>query len=52
LGASSLYLGIEFCELEKAIKNIFRSKGADVIEMNIFALKAGRDFATNYVHNH
>ena len=49
LGASSLFLGIEYAELEKAIKNIFRSKGDDIIELNIKALKAGRDFATNYI---
>jgi indolepyruvate ferredoxin oxidoreductase beta subunit len=52
LGASSLFLGIDFAELEKAIKKIFRSKGEDVIAINIKALKAGRDFAANYVKNH
>ena len=49
LGAASLFLGIEYTELEKAIKNIFLSKGDDIIELNIKALKAGRDFATNYI---
>ena len=52
LGAASLFLGIEYTELEKAIKNIFRSKGEDIIGTNIKALKAGRDFATNYINNH
>jgi indolepyruvate ferredoxin oxidoreductase, beta subunit len=52
LGAASLFLGIEYQELEKAIANIFRSKGEEVISTNIKALKAGQEFATNYVKNH
>jgi indolepyruvate ferredoxin oxidoreductase, beta subunit len=49
LGAASLFLGIEFQELEKAITKLFRSKGEEVIAVNIKALKAGREFATNYI---
>ena len=49
LGAASLFLGIEYCELENAIKKLFRSKGEEIIELNTRALKAGQDFATNYI---
>jgi indolepyruvate ferredoxin oxidoreductase, beta subunit len=49
LGAASLFLGIEFQEMEKAVKNLFHSKGDEVINSNIKALKAGREFATNYI---
>jgi indolepyruvate ferredoxin oxidoreductase beta subunit len=52
LGAASLFLGIEYQELEKAIANLFRSKGTEVIEANIRALKAGQEFATKYIKNH
>lgn len=43
LGAAAPYLGIEFEELEKAIKNIFGRKGDDVVNTNIAAIRAGRD---------
>ena len=49
LGAASLFLGIEFNELEKAITKLFRSKGEEVIEANIKALKAGHEFALSYI---
>ena len=49
LGAASLFLGIEYRELEKAVENLFRSKGQDVIDTNINALNAGREFANNYI---
>ncbi len=45
LGAASDHLGISYETLEKAIRSIFRSKGEAVVELNINALKAGRDFA-------
>jgi indolepyruvate ferredoxin oxidoreductase beta subunit len=51
LGAASLFLGIEYRELEKAVKSIFLSKGEEVVEANIKALKTGRDFASNYIKN-
>lgn len=43
LGAAAPYLGIEFEELEKAIKSIFGRKGDDVVNTNIAAIRAGRD---------
>lgn len=48
LGAASEFIGIEFGELEKALQTIFGRKGEDVVNANIKALKAGREFADNY----
>lgn len=45
LGASSPWLGIEYEEIENAVKDIFASKGADIIGQNLKALAAGRQFA-------
>ncbi len=45
LGAASPFLDIEYEALEDAIKAIFKKKGQDVIDANLEALKAGRDFA-------
>jgi indolepyruvate ferredoxin oxidoreductase, beta subunit len=45
LGAASPFLGMEYGKLENAIRFIFRTKGDDIIELNLKALKAGRDLA-------
>lgn len=45
LGAASPYLEISFESLEKAIEQIFARKGDDIIQMNLKALRAGREFA-------
>jgi indolepyruvate ferredoxin oxidoreductase, beta subunit len=45
LGAAAPFLGMEFSKLEDAIRFIFRSKGDDVIELNLKALKAGKEMA-------
>jgi indolepyruvate ferredoxin oxidoreductase, beta subunit len=45
LGAASDHLGIAFETFEKAIHTIFHRKGNSVVELNINALRAGRDFA-------
>jgi indolepyruvate ferredoxin oxidoreductase beta subunit len=45
LGAASPFLDIEFEYLENAIKSIFKRKGQEVIDVNIAALNAGREFA-------
>ena len=44
LGAASPYLDITFEKLQNAIRAIFKSKGDDVVETNLAALQAGRDF--------
>ncbi len=51
LGAASLFLGLEFSELEKAISGLFKSKGEEVVSLNIRALNAGKEFAANYIKN-
>jgi indolepyruvate ferredoxin oxidoreductase beta subunit len=45
LGAASDHLGIAFETFEKAIRTIFNKKGNAIVELNINALRAGRDFA-------
>ena len=45
LGAASPFLGMAYEKIEDAIRFTFRKKGDKVIELNLNALKAGRDFA-------
>ncbi len=45
LGAASPFLGMEFSKLEDAIRFIFQSKGDEIVQLNLKALKAGRDIA-------
>lgn len=45
LGAASPYLDLTFESLEDAIRTIFAKKGEDMINMNLKALRAGRDYA-------
>jgi indolepyruvate ferredoxin oxidoreductase beta subunit len=49
LGAASPFLGIGYKELQQAIRNIFRKKGDDVVQVNLDALQAGRDVAEKQV---
>ena len=49
MGAGSPFIEIPFEYLEKGIMAIFERKGADVVEMNLKALRAGREFAQNYI---
>jgi len=44
LGAASPFISMPFNTLEKAIRKLFERKGEDTVEVNIKALKAGRDF--------
>lgn len=48
LGASSLFLGIEYEKLEESIQIIFQAKGEKIIQLNLDALKAGQKFSENY----
>lgn len=50
LGAASAQMGIDFEIFEKAIRTIFGKKGEAVVELNINALRAGRDFAAKNSH--
>ena len=45
LGAASPFIDVPYEYLEEGIKKIFARKGNEVIDMNLKALKAGRDFA-------
>lgn len=45
LGASAPFLGMDFELLENAIRFIFNKKGEPVVEWNLRALKAGKEFA-------
>ncbi len=45
LGAASPYLGIPFESLEAAVRELFGRKGADIVEANLKALRAGKALA-------
>lgn len=45
LGAASPFIDIEFSKIEAGIRSTFERKGEAVIEMNLKALRAGREFA-------
>jgi len=47
-GAAAVYLGFDYAMLESGIRGIFGRKGDEVVEQNLKALAAGRDFAKNY----
>lgn len=48
MGASLPYLGIEINYFEDAIKKLFRSKGNEVVNLNLMALHEGLKAAKNY----
>ena len=45
LGAASPFLDIPYESLENGIRKIFGRKGEKVVNLNIDALKAGREFS-------
>ncbi len=45
LGAASPFLGLKYASLENAIRQLFGKKGEELVDLNLKALKAGRDFA-------
>ncbi|MFZ4591211.1 MAG: indolepyruvate oxidoreductase subunit beta [Ignavibacteria bacterium] len=47
LGAASPFLDIAYDKLEDAIRAIFGRKGEDIVNVNLKAMKAGKDFAEN-----
>ena len=49
LGAASKYLQVSYNSLENALEEIFKTKGAAVIDVNKQALKLGRDYAEKYI---
>ena len=51
LGASSPFLDIPYEKLENSIRFIFRKKGDEIIQKNLNALRAGREFTLHYLNN-
>ena len=47
LGAASPFIDMSFESLQNAIRQLFGKKGDEVVEANLKALKAGRDFSVN-----
>lgn len=45
LGAASPFIDIEFSKIENGIRTIFARKGEDVVNLNLDALRRGRQFA-------
>ena len=45
LGAASPFIDIPYQSLENGIKKIFERKGERIVQLNIDALKTGRDFS-------
>ncbi|MDY0078299.1 MAG: indolepyruvate oxidoreductase subunit beta [Bacteroidales bacterium] len=45
LGAATPFLDLKISNIENAVKAIFGSKGADIVELNLKAIKAGREHA-------
>ncbi|MCB8964057.1 MAG: indolepyruvate oxidoreductase subunit beta [Bacteroidales bacterium] len=45
LGAASLFLDIPFERIEEGIRQLFGKKGDDVVELNLKALRAGREYS-------
>ncbi len=45
LGAASPFIGLKYSSLEDAIRRIFDKKSDALVQLNLNALKAGRDFA-------
>ena len=50
LGAASPFLDLPYESLEIGIKKIFGRKGEKVVQLNIDALKIGREFALEHSH--
>ena len=48
LGAATPFLGMAYEKLEDAIRFTFRNKGEKIIDLNLAALKAGRDFTNQH----
>ncbi|UBM63053.1 indolepyruvate oxidoreductase subunit beta [Candidatus Sulfidibacterium hydrothermale] len=45
LGAASPFIGLKYESLENAVRQLFGKKGEEIVNLNLQALKAGRDFA-------
>jgi indolepyruvate ferredoxin oxidoreductase beta subunit len=52
LGAASPHLGIDAADIEKAIQFVFARKGEQIVEANLRAFRAGREFAESKAATH
>ncbi len=50
LGAATPFLDLDYSILENALKSIFGNKGEKVVQANLDALKAGKEFAEKNLH--
>ena len=50
LGAASPFIDIPYENMESGIRKIFGRKGEEIVNLNIDALKAGREFAKEHTH--
>lgn len=48
LGAASLFLDIPFEKIEEGIRDLFGRKGNDIVEVNLKALRAGREYSEKH----
>jgi indolepyruvate ferredoxin oxidoreductase, beta subunit len=51
LGAASPFLGMDYEKLQNAIRTIFSRKGEEIVDLNLRALEAGKDFAQKNISN-
>jgi indolepyruvate ferredoxin oxidoreductase beta subunit len=49
LGAATPFMNIPFESFEQGIRTIFSSKGQEIVEMNLAALRTGRDYTKNII---
>jgi indolepyruvate ferredoxin oxidoreductase, beta subunit len=50
LGAATPFINIPFESFETGVKEIFRSKGEEIVSMNLSALRTGREFTLKSSH--
>jgi indolepyruvate ferredoxin oxidoreductase, beta subunit len=49
LGAASHWINMSYQSLEEAVRKLFKRKGEELVNINLKALKAGRDYAENLI---
>jgi len=45
LGAASPFIAIDFSKLEEGVRRIFERKGENIVEVNLMAIRLGREFS-------
>ena len=49
LGATTPFLNMKYENIEESINDIFKSKGQEIVDLNIKALRAGKDAAEHLI---